>query len=130
SYLVYFESDTNTKNKKSYGYETITVSNISVLANAKAGTEYYTVLNRKTGKPMENVTLKSSYFEMKTNADGMATYKPKESSNNYYNNFPILLTTANDTILINKNYIAYASDYSENNQNEKAKGKVELYLDR
>ncbi|MGQ7945355.1 alpha-2-macroglobulin family protein [Flavobacterium sp. WC2509] len=130
SYLVYFESDTDSKDKKGFGYETITVSNLSVLANAKAGTEYYTVLDRKTGKPLENVILKSSYFDMKTNADGLATYKSKESNNNYYNNFPILFTTANDTILINKNYIAYGVDYAENNQNEKAKSKVQFYLDR
>ncbi|PJJ10850.1 TonB-dependent SusC/RagA subfamily outer membrane receptor [Flavobacterium sp. 1] len=130
SYLVYFESETNSKDKKGYGYETITVSNISVLANAKAGTEYYTVLDRKTGKPMENVILKSAYFEMKTNTDGLATYKQKEGTNSYSNNFPILLTTANDTILISKNYVAYGIDYSKKDEDENFKGKVEFYLDR
>nr|WP_315157383.1 MG2 domain-containing protein [uncultured Flavobacterium sp.] len=130
SYLVYFESETDLKDKKAFAYETITVSNISILANTKAGTEYYTVLNRKTGKPMENVTLKSTYFDMKTNADGLATYKPKENTNSYYNNFPILLITANDTVLINKKYVAYGIDYSENDEDENFKGKVEFYLDR
>lgn len=130
SYLVYFESETDLKDKKAFAYETITVSNISVLANTKAGTEYYTVLNRKTGKPITNVSLKSSYFDIKTNADGLAVYKPKESANNYYSNFPILLTTANDTILISKNYLAYGIDYSEKDEDENFKGKVEFYLDR
>ncbi|WP_264566640.1 carboxypeptidase-like regulatory domain-containing protein [Flavobacterium sp. N3904] len=130
SYLVYFESETDTKDKKGFGYETITVSNISVLANAKGGTEYYTVLDRKTGKPMENVSLKSSYFEMKTNVDGLAIYEPKENKNSNYNPYPILLTTANDTILIDKNYLAYSSDYSENKEDKNFKGKVEFYLDR
>ena len=37
-----------------------------------------TVLDRKTGKPIENVTLKSPYFDIKTNADGLAIYKNKE----------------------------------------------------
>lgn len=130
SYLVYFESETDSKDKKGFGYETITVSNISVLANSKAGIEYYTVLDRKTGKPMKDVSLKSSYFDIKTNADGFATYKPKEGTNRYYNNFPILLTTANDTILINKNYVAYGIDYSEKDEDENFEGKVEFYLDR
>lgn len=130
NYLVYFESDTNSTNKKGFGYETITVSNISVLANSKGVTEYYTVLDRKTGKPMENVSLKSSYFDIKTNANGLATYNPKGSTNSYSYNFPTLLTTANDTILINKSYVTRSIDYSENGQNEKAKGKVEFYLDR
>ncbi|MBF4470195.1 alpha-2-macroglobulin family protein [Flavobacterium sp. HJJ] len=130
SYLVYFESETDSKDKKGFGYETITVSNISVLANSKSGKEYYTVLNRKTGKPMEDVSLKSSYFEIKTNGDGLAVYQPKENKNSYYNPYPILLTTANDTILITKNYLAYATDYYENNKDEKFIGKVEFYLDR
>jgi len=129
SYLVYFESETDSKDKKGFGYETITVSNISVLANTKNLTEYYTVLDRKTGKPMENVSLKSKEFEIKTNAEGLATYKRKDNIG-YYNGYPILLTTTNDTILINKNYIAYANDYAENKEDEKFRGKVEFYLDR
>ena len=129
SYLVYFESDTNSKDKKGFGYETITVSNISVLANSKGDTEYYTVLDRKTGKNIPNVSLKSAYFDIKTNADGLASYKRKEGSSNY-NNFPIKLATANDTILISKNYLAYTSDYSENDEDENFKAKVEFYLDR
>ncbi|REG98171.1 alpha-2-macroglobulin family protein [Flavobacterium aquicola] len=130
SYLVYFESESDSKDKKGFGYETITVSNISVLANSKNGNECYTVLDRKTGKPMENVSLKSSYFDIKTNEDGLANYKPKENKNSNYNPYPILLTTANDTILIAKNYLAYASDYSENDEDESFRGKVEFYLDR
>ncbi|WP_281238803.1 alpha-2-macroglobulin family protein [Flavobacterium praedii] len=130
SYLVYFESETDSKDKKGFGYETITVSNISVLANSKGGTEYYSVLNRKTGKPIENVSLKSSYFEMKTNPDGLAIYEPKENKNSYYNSYPILLTTANDTILIDKNYLAYSADYSGNDEEKNFKGKIEFYLDR
>jgi hypothetical protein len=79
SYLVYFESETDTKDKKGYGFETIMVSNISILATKKDDTEYYTVVDRKTGKPMQNVSLKSSYFDIKTNVDGMATYTEKGS---------------------------------------------------
>jgi len=129
SYLVYFESETDSKDKKGFGYETIMVSNISVLANTKNLTEYYTVLDRKTGKPMENVSLKSKEFEIKTNGEGLATYNRKDN-NGYYNRYPILLTTTNDTILINKNYIAYANDYAENKEDEKFRSKVEFYLDR
>ncbi|CAN1545251.1 Alpha-2-macroglobulin [Flavobacteriaceae bacterium] len=130
SYLVYFESETDSKDKKGFGYETITVSNISVLANSKGGKEQYTVLDRKTGKPMANVSLKSSYFEIKTNADGLAVYEPKENKNSYFNSYPILLTTANDTILIHKNYLAYSADYSGNDEEKNFKGKIEFYLDR
>ncbi|WP_348799391.1 alpha-2-macroglobulin family protein [Flavobacterium adhaerens] len=129
SYLVYFESETDTKNKKAFGYQIITISNISVLANTKNETEYYTVLDRKTGKPISSATLKSKNFHIKTNAQGLATYtRKKEDTNSYYN--PITITTSNDTIVINKNYIAYAIDYSEKEEDENIKGKVEFYLDR
>ncbi|MEO8255211.1 MAG: MG2 domain-containing protein, partial [Flavobacterium sp.] len=128
SYLVYFESETDAKNKKGFGFENITVSNISVLATTKDTTEYYTVLDRKTGKPMENVSLKSKYFDIKTNAEGLAKYERKKEHNNNYNYYPIELTTDKDTIQINKNYI----DYSENDEEEDEdyKSKVEFYLDR
>ena len=131
SYLVYFESETDLKDKKAFAYETITVSNISVLATTKEDTEYYTVLDRKTGKPMENVSLKSKYFDIKTNTEGLAKYeRKKEDNNNYYNYYPIDLTTDKDTIQINKNYLPNTYEYSEKDEEEDFKSKVEFYLDR
>ncbi len=132
SYLVYFESETDAKDKKGFGYENITVSNISVLATTKEDTEYYTVLDRKTGKPMENVSLKSKYFDIKTNTEGLAKYERKKEDNNdyYYNYYSIDLTTDKDTIQINKNYLSNAYEYSEKDEEENFKSKVEFYLDR
>nr|WP_315202176.1 carboxypeptidase-like regulatory domain-containing protein [uncultured Flavobacterium sp.] len=131
SYLVYFESETDAKDKKGFGYENITVSNISVLATTKEDTEYYTVLDRKTGKPIENVSLKSKYFDIKTNTEGLAKYeRKKEDNNNYFNYYPIDLTTDKDTIQINKNYLPNAYEYSEKDEEEDFKSKVEFYLDR
>lgn len=129
SYLVYFESESNTNDKKGFGYETITVSNLSVLANTKGESEYYTVLDRKTGKPMENVRIKSKDFDIKTDSQGLAIYKRVQNNNSPYNS-PIDLMTDKDTIQIYKNYITYTYDYSEKNEDENFKGKVEFYLDR
>jgi hypothetical protein len=36
--------------------------------------DYYTVLDRKSGKPLENVTIKSKDFSLKTSAAGLAIY--------------------------------------------------------
>lgn len=81
SYLVYFESESDTKDKKANAFETITISNFIVLASQNNKSENYQVLDRKTGKPLENVTLKSLNFTTKTNKKGIAVFdKIKDNS--------------------------------------------------
>lgn len=126
SYLVYFESDSNTKDKKGYGYETITVSNISVMVNAKENTEYYTVLDRKTGKPKKDVIIKLLNQTLKTDKKGIAFYT-KEKNNNDYES--IEFSTKNDTLFIQKRYLYNSYDYKQI-EDKKSIGKVEFYLDR
>ena len=77
SYLICFESNTDTKSKKAFAYETITVSNIALLAWQKDKEENYQVLDRKTGKPIENVSLKTPTFSIKTEKNGIAVSKEK-----------------------------------------------------
>ncbi|AYN05273.1 carboxypeptidase-like regulatory domain-containing protein [Flavobacterium sp. 140616W15] len=125
SYLVYFESESDTKDKKAFAFETITTSNISVLASQNDSKETFQVLDRKTGKPLENATIKSLRFNIQTDKDGLASYK-KDSIYNYKT---IELSHANDTILISKNYIQYSNIYNEN-EKEDSNGKVEFFLDR
>jgi TonB-dependent SusC/RagA subfamily outer membrane receptor len=126
SYLVYFESESDTKDKKAFAYETISVSNLSVLASQNQTEEIFQVLDRKTGKPLENVTIKSAHYNLKTNKEGYASQKQK-----MHNNIDIELTTANDTIVIQKNYLNYINDYSKGDtENLDFSGKVEFYLDR
>ena len=128
NYLVYFESDSNSKETKAFAYETITISNIALLASQKNKTESFQVLDRKTGKPLENVSIKLLNQTIKTDKNGFASH---DKENNNYNYEPLLLTTDNDTILIVKNYIRYNRDYATDVEEEsKGKGKVELYLDR
>ena len=128
SYLVYFESDSDTKEKKAFAYETISVSNFSLLASQNHTGETFEVLDRKTGKPLENVNIKSKHFNLKTNKNGIASYNQKKF---IYNNHDIELSTVNDTTVIQKNYINYVNDYSgENKDDLDFKGRVEFYLDR
>lgn len=126
SYLVCFESESDSKNGKAFTFETITISNLTILASQNDKSEIYQVLDRKTGKPLENVTLQSSTFNIKTNKDGVAVFnKPKDNSTygviNLYN--------ASDTLSIKKNYLYYNNEYSSEEE-ETFKGKVEFYLDR
>lgn len=126
SYLVYFESDSDTKEKKAFAHETISVSNLSLLASQNPTGETFQVLDRKTGKPLENVTIKSKHFNVKTNKNGIAAYNKKKF---IYNNNHIELSTVNDTTVIQKNYINYVNDYLAKADLD-FKGKVEFYLDR
>ncbi|PWA09821.1 MG2 domain-containing protein [Flavobacterium laiguense] len=129
SYLVYFESETDSDSKKAFTYETITVSNLCVLLDSKNKTEYYQVLDRKTGKPLENVTLESPTFSIKTNEKGVATFE-RTDINSYNSRYKtIKVASSNDTIQVNKNYFRYNTEYS-NNESDKFQAKVEFYLDR
>ncbi|MBF4517702.1 hypothetical protein IRZ71_15155 [Flavobacterium sp. ANB] len=126
NYLVYFESDSDSKHKEDYAYEIITVSNITVLADQKNGIENYQVLDRKTGKPIENATISSENFTLKTDLNGLASYKKVSDNHNY----EILeISAQNDSILVNEGYIQYSKDYNES-KNEKTNVKIEFYLDR
>ncbi|TEB40325.1 hypothetical protein D0809_31190, partial [Flavobacterium circumlabens] len=92
----------------------------------KNDTENYQVLDRKTGKPIENASIKSATFTLKTDSKGLATYK---KINNNYNYETIEISTQNDSILIDKDYISYSNEYNESD-NTKTNAKVEFYLDR
>jgi TonB-dependent SusC/RagA subfamily outer membrane receptor len=128
SYLAYFESDGDEKNGKAFSYQTITVSDLTVLAQHKYKEEYYQVLNRKTGKPMENINIKSPKFNIKTNSEGLAVYK-KENENSQYEYETIELSNTSDTLRIAKNYISYTEDYSDK-EDVFFNAKAEFYLDR
>ena len=126
SYLVYFESDSGLKEKKAFAHETITVSNLSILASQGDNKENFQVIDRKTGKPLENVSIKSSNYTLKTDSNGLATYV---GSNNHSYNDHIEFSLENDTISPNRNYVRYTQRYTSN-EDKTLNAKVEFYLDR
>lgn len=125
-YLVCFESDGYNENGKASAYETITISNLAVLASQKNNIEYYQVLDRKTGKPLEEVTIKLLNQTLKTDKKGIAFYT-KEKNNYDYES--IELSTKNDTLFIQKRYLYNSYDYKQI-EDKKPIGKVEFHLDR
>lgn len=126
SYLVYFESESDQKDKKANNFETITISNLTILASQNYKTENYKVLDRKTGKPLENVTLKTPSFIIKTNKNGNAVFNKVKDNTSYE---VLSLYNGNDTLTIQKNYLYYNSEYTVDRELNH-KGKVEFYLDR
>uniref|UniRef100_UPI0031D2FC3A carboxypeptidase-like regulatory domain-containing protein n=1 Tax=Flavobacterium sp. TaxID=239 RepID=UPI0031D2FC3A len=131
SYLVYFESESDSKDQKAKAFETITVSNFIVLGTKTDKAETYQVLDRKTGKPLENVTVHSQSSNIKTNKNGIAVF---EINDKYYGYQPITLTTPKDTIYIDKNYLSYNTHYDDEDEEDGKEvdftGKVQFYLDR
>jgi TonB-dependent SusC/RagA subfamily outer membrane receptor len=125
TYLVYFESESDIADQKAFAYETVTSSNFSVLASQNNAREIFQVLDRKTGKPLENVNIKSQSFEIKTDKNGIASYKKKKDTYNEITEF----TLGNDTLSITKSYVQYNRNY-ETEKKEDLIGKVEFYLDR
>ncbi|SFD75246.1 alpha-2-macroglobulin family protein [Flavobacterium phragmitis] len=127
SYLVYFESESDTKGKKATAFETITVSQFIVLASQNEKQENYQVLDRKTGKPLENITVKTPSFSVITNKNGNAILNKVKDG---YNEL-ISFYTSNDTLSVNKNYLYYNTEYDDlNNKDQKFSATVEFYLDR
>ncbi|GIQ58670.1 hypothetical protein Flavo103_18060 [Flavobacterium collinsii] len=133
SYLVCFESDLNTLDEKTYAFQTITISNLSILASQEDNKKNFQVLNRKTGKPLENVTIKTSRYNLKTDLNGLASYT--ETNINYdedkddENENHIEFSLQNDTITIEENYIRHTIQYTQKEDNT-FNGKVQFYLDR
>lgn len=128
-YLVFTESETGTENQKAFAYETITLSNLSVLGWNKKATDNYQVLNRKTGKPIANAIVESPRFRIETGKNGIATYRDPLKKDYGYSNETLTIIHETDTLQVGKNYISSIDDYSETDD-EDVKGKVEFYLDR
>jgi uncharacterized protein YfaS (alpha-2-macroglobulin family) len=130
NYLAYFESDSNSKDEKSFGSEILTISNISVLGSKKDKIENYQLLDRKTGKPLKDVTVEYDDKIVKTDLKGIAVFQKENNDYDYnYREKSIKLTQNDDSILVNKNYLPYAEVYKLS-KDEKPEGKIEFYLDR
>ncbi|MBX9888289.1 MAG: carboxypeptidase-like regulatory domain-containing protein [Flavobacteriaceae bacterium] len=129
NYLVSFESKNELKETKGYGYEVITITNLSLLASRNDQVENYTVLDRKTGKPLESVTIKSNHFTITTNANGLATHTKIIDYKRNYENSSLVVSTITDTLSLNNNYLSYQDDYDVEDK-ANFEGKIEFFLDR
>ncbi|MTH17437.1 MG2 domain-containing protein [Flavobacterium sp. LC2016-01] len=126
SYLVYFETEKDTKDEKATAFETLTVTNLSISVSEVSMNETYQVLDRKKGNPLKNVKVSSPRFTAITDKNGKVSYNKIGKGRNYET---LQVSFENDTITIGNNYIlrnyAYQLDTVENLQ-----AKVEFYLDR
>ena len=125
NYVVCFQSDAFEEYSRAIAFETICVSDFSVLESQKDNVETFQILNRKTGKPIENVEIKSSLFNLKTNVFGIANYIIKEEKINYYSD--VTFAKDNDTLKL-RNSRFYYNEIK--NQKANFQAKTNFYLDR
>ena len=128
TYMAYLESDSDIKNGKAFAFNFVTVSNISVLAKKEITDNVFQILDRKTGYPIENVTIKLPTQSLKTDQNGIASYE--RIVNNEYNDEMMVFSTPGDTLSIRKRYLNQIYSSPNNGSEEKIRAKVEFYLDR
>lgn len=76
SYLLFFETKNNANNsQKAFAYKTLQVSNINYVQESENDYDSFHLLNRKTGKPIENAEIKNDQFTQKTNQKGNARFE-------------------------------------------------------
>lgn len=125
-YLVCFENENFDNSSKTYSFETIQISNLILLNSTEENKTICQVVNRKTGKPIENCSIENSKFNLSTNDKGIAFFENKDNTNDFS---AITLIKDNDTLTIeNKALNRYY--YPKKDKKEKYHSKVNFYLDR
>lgn len=122
NYLVCFETMANEEHAVSAEYEIVTASELTLLSARRGEKNIFTVLDRKSGKPIKNARIKNSLFDKTTDAEGNATVN---SPDHYYREDHTVVSTARDTLVTQWNSYRYYGD-----DEERLIAKANLYLDR
>lgn len=124
-YLIFCETkNPHHKIRKDFAYKTIQVSNIEFVQEQKNDLDNFYILNRKTGQPLENVTVQNDTETQKTNKNGEVQFNTVNDS--YQNSFSELLFTKEKDTLIH----SYYKSAKFNNDYEKHEAKSMLFFDR
>lgn len=124
-YLVSIESkSSDSLHKLKHEYQTITVTNLAAFSFHKNKKLFFKVHDRKTGKPIEDVSIASNEFETKTDEFGSVSVASKDKD--YYNIPPVTLSKDKDSLIIFSSYINSLSEEIE----KETEPNIALYLDR
>jgi uncharacterized protein YfaS (alpha-2-macroglobulin family) len=126
NYLIAVTSPEAQKDPNVKAYEILNISNLFPLHYTKNANHFIKILDRKTGQPLENVRVKSTEFDLKTNKEGLVSFVLPKKENDYYNrNLKLYLSTPQDSLLIENAYF-----YDEHEAEAQTNSKVQLFLDR
>jgi len=127
-YMANFESFGNSSIGKSSSFELVTISDLSAMAMIENSKTNNLVVNRKTGIPVENVTITNGLNTAKTDHNGLASYaNGAENQSNRNDYVSQTYTKEKDTLFVSNTYIY---ENHSNSRETSYKAKVNFYLDR
>ncbi|MCG2418923.1 TonB-dependent receptor plug domain-containing protein [Aequorivita sp. F47161] len=128
-YLILFAVDEKRfSEKKPHNFTFLNVTDMSILHSDSGNTDYFQVVNRKSGKPIENATIQLDSTFVKTDESGSASILRMKSKRN--NNGYAILKISKEIDSLNVDfYKGYYNEYSDDEDDELT-GDVKFYMDR
>jgi len=133
NYLVVLETTTDSFNSKTFfTYDRIEVTNFFVVEDNLFTEDSFSVLDRKTGKPIEKVFFRNEEETIATNEQGKANFKLKKYDNERKYDQSILIFKDNDTLkkTYNRNFIYDNNSQVKYDKYEHFEAKAMIYFDR
>jgi TonB-dependent SusC/RagA subfamily outer membrane receptor len=129
NYLVFIETRNELDNNRhAFCYTIVASSNINYISNDDKENDYFYVFDRKTGKPLENITVKNNETSKNTNSNGKASFSKKQFIKDTTNLSEIYFTKENDTLI--KNYYKGVISKNTDKEIENFDSKSMVYFDR
>ena len=120
-YLIYFETkNPYHKSKLDFAYKVIQVSNINFVQQKNRDFDTFNLLDRKTGKPLENAIVKNNTATVKTDKTGKSRFVLDSKWSNSYTD--LLFIKEKDTLYAS--YIKSTKYDKEDNESFEAKAVV------
>ncbi|HLS30767.1 MAG TPA: MG2 domain-containing protein [Flavobacteriaceae bacterium] len=128
TYLIAFAADESEFDQpKHKNFTFITVTDLSVLRKDGDNKDYFQVVHRKTGKPIQKASIHIDEKKRKTNKKGVAKVKRSKRKNKEESNWTALkVTRKKDTLNLN----FYKHFYYSRDDDEQFDGVVKFFLDR
>lgn len=133
NYLVFIEAKNEiTSETDAYTYGNISVSNLMIVEDRNAQSNLLYVLDRKTGKPISDVTVKSEDDVTKTNKLGKAFLKKQEHIPNKKYTNRLIISKGNDTIAqkYNREFMYKGSTDEDEDEEGEFQAKAMVHFDR
>lgn len=131
NYLVFIEAENDSIETGAFNYDNINVTNLTVFEDADEKNNLVYVLDRKTGKPLANVAIKSEDETVKTNASGKALLKKREFIRDRKYNNQIQILKDNDTLIQQYDRIFLQRETDDDDKEyEHFEAKAMVYFDR
>lgn len=125
NYLIFIETkNTSDKNEKVFAYENVVCTNFNYLQYIDLNNDTFNLVDRKTGKPIENAIAKNDDTTTKSDSKGKVSFR-KVNYSDGRNYSDLYFIKENDTLLTN-----YHKSYFHEKQDERFEAKSMVYFDR